>query len=168
MTYHVKNVGIQLKKWQQVKDALAGDDLDIDTLIDTLDGETEIFEVLCAIKESALEDAMAIRSLDSFINDLKSRRARAEKAMKSKDAMILSAMERAEIPQVKGPLFTLSKRKVPPKVIINDEAEIPAKFFRSPDPVIDKNMIMEALKEKQDVPGAQLSNGGITLSTRII
>jgi len=167
MTYNTTKISKELKSWEQVKEMLAGEDLDPQTLFDTLDGETELVEVLCAIKESALEDKAAVKGLDTYISDLQGRKSRIQKTIETKDSIILSTMERADISSLKSSLFTISKRSTPPKVIINDESEIPSSYWKQPDPVLDKKALKDALKDGE-VPGAQLSNGGIALSTRIL
>jgi hypothetical protein len=63
-------------------------------------------------------------------------------------------------------IATLTRKPVPPKVQILDEAAIPSQFWKRADPALDKKAIGDALKAKQDVPGATLSNGGETISLR--
>ena len=64
------------------------------------------------------------------------------------------------------PTATLSIKAVPAKAEITDEALLPSKFFKAQDPKLDKKAVLDALKAKEDVPGAVLSNGGETLSIR--
>ena len=167
-TYDTTNVSKELKNWIELQNLLADEELDEQTLFDTIDGETELVEALCAVKESSLEDAAAIDGISRFIDKLTQRKSRLTKTMKTKDAIILSAMERANIPNIKGPLFTISKKNTAASVIINDESEIPASFFKTAEPTLNKSEIKKALKAGEEVPGASLSNGGIALSTRII
>jgi Siphovirus Gp157 len=51
--------------------------------------------------------------------------------------------------------------------LILDEAILPAKFWKAQDPKLDKKAVLDALKAKEDVPGASLSNGGETISIRV-
>lgn len=169
--YDTSKVGRELTNWLTVKEFLASEELDEETLFDTIDGETELIEVLCAIKESALEDKAALTGLDGYLDDLKARKSRLEKTIKTKDAIILSTMERADINRIKGPLFTMSKGATAPKVIITEESDIPTRFFKVPDPVVDKTALKKALEDPEDkktITGAELSNGGISLRTRIV
>jgi hypothetical protein len=59
---------------------------------------------------------------------------------------------------------TLSLRAVAVSVIVIDETEIPTKFWKASAPKLDKRAVLEALKAKETVPGASLSNGGQTLA----
>ena len=47
------------------------------------------------------------------------------------------------------------------------EALIPAKFWKPQDPKLDRAAVAEALKAGETVPGASLSNGGLSLSIRV-
>ena len=55
---------------------------------------------------------------------------------------------------------------MPPKAEIVDESMIPSKFWKPSDPKLDRKAVLEALKAKEDVPSATLSNGSETLMVR--
>ena len=78
-------------------------------------------------------------------------------------------MEIAELSSLKTPSATLSVKANPPSVEITDEVAIPAVFMVQPPlpPARpDKRAIADALKSKQDVPGAVLSNQPPSLQVR--
>lgn len=168
MTYDVKKVGEELTGWLRIKAMIEDDCLDEECLLDTLDGETELFEALCAIKESVIDNEIILVGLDEYIKKMQQRKARITNGIEMKNNIILSAMVSADIPTIKGPLFTLSKGRTAPKVVIINEADIPTKFWKPKDPTIDKAALKKALNDKEDIPGASLSNGGISLKTRIL
>ena len=68
-------------------------------------------------------------------------------------------MGQAEMRKMELPQATISLRAVPPKAEITDEALVPSKFWKAQDPKLDKKAVLDALKGKEDVPGASLSNG---------
>jgi hypothetical protein len=100
-------------------------------------------------------------------DDLAARRDRIEKRIALRKVAILVAMQSGEIQKIETPAGTISRKAVPPSALILDEAAIPAEFWKPQDPKLDKKAVLDALKAKQDVPGAQLSNGGETIQTRI-
>ena len=59
---------------------------------------------------------------------------------------------------------TISLRAVPPSVIIHNPDGIPDAYMRQPPAVPDKKLILDRLKAGEDIPGAGLSNGGMTVA----
>jgi hypothetical protein len=64
------------------------------------------------------------------------------------------------------PLCTITRKAVPPKAQITDEAQIPSRFWKRADPTLDKKAILDALKDKEIIPGAVLSNGTETVQVK--
>lgn len=60
---------------------------------------------------------------------------------------------------------TYALRKVPPKVIITDEGQIPEEFFRIKKE-INKALINERFAGGETIPGTSLDNGGYTIAKR--
>lgn len=58
--------------------------------------------------------------------------------------------------QVKAGIFEAKFKKNPPSVHIVSQEEIPERFYRQADPVLDRSLIKDALKAGQAVPGAEL------------
>jgi hypothetical protein len=79
-------------------------------------------------------------------------------------AAIQGAMTIAEQKTLRRPLATVSVRHAGEKLNIFDELLLPREFFRTPDPEPSKRAIVEALRAKIDVPGAELVDGGETLA----
>ena len=163
----VKKIRDELSKWHEIKDILKNEDLDAETLVDTLDGETELMEALCLVGESILEDQIQIDGLSAAIDKLSSRLHRFKTSTETKRNIILQAMDIAGIPTVKGPLFTISKKDTAPKNIITDESLIPSQYWKKPPPVIDKKLINEKISEGEEIEGVERSNGGLSLTIRI-
>ena len=141
-------------------------DIDDQTLADTLEGETDLQQMLVAIMRSADEDEMLVAGIKARAEDLAERRKRIERRIETKEAIVLHAMEKANLKKIEAPDFTVSTRATPAAVIVTDEKLIPADYWKPQDPTLDKAGIRDALKAKKDIPGATLSNGGVTLSVR--
>jgi len=163
----VKKIGDELANYQRIKASLASEDLDAQTLLDTLEGETELHEACLAVAESAQDDEDLARAISARIADLQARKSRLEAAAETKRNIILMAMERADLETVKGPLMTLSRRAVPPQLVVDQDSEIPTEFWRTGDPKLDRKALKDALEAGQVIPGARLSNGGIGLTVRV-
>ena len=77
---------------------------------------------------------------------------------------IQSAMETVNLRKLELPVATLSLRTTPRSVVIVDADQVPAIYKRHPPPVPDKTLIKSAINSGLTVAGAELSNGGVTLS----
>ncbi|MAG24668.1 hypothetical protein CMI47_03725 [Candidatus Pacearchaeota archaeon] len=156
----------ELSKYNAVKEMLAGEDLDEQTLLDTLEGETTLHECLLAIDESILADEAQVRGLQSIIDDMLVRLERFKKSRGRKRAVIEAAMLTADLKTLKLPTATLTVKPTPRKPVIEDEAAIPAAYWKAQNPKLDRKALADALKAGEAIPGATLDNGGVTLSVR--
>lgn len=146
-----------------LKETLGDDD---ETMRDMIEGETSLHEMIERVVMSMDEDGMLVTGLASRIEELTQRKKRIEDRIGSKRAMVEQAMLIGEIDKLERPSFTLSLRKVPPKAEITDESLIPSNYWEAQPPKLDKKALLSALKDKQDIPGATLGNGGIALQIR--
>lgn len=139
---------------------------DEDMIVTAIEGETDLKEAISAAVDRLNELNGHQESLDARIEALKTRRDRFEGQAERIKAAIHVAMGQAELRKLELPQATLGVRAVPPKAEIIDESMIPSKFWKASDPKLDRKAVLEALKAKEDVPGAALSNGGETISIR--
>lgn len=149
--------------------ALYGEEIDHETLMDSLEGETDVVEMIASVVRSAQEEEALAFGLDSLISSMTDRKRRLVQRAERKRAIALRAMEETGRKTIKAPDFTLSMAKAPDKVLVTDEAAIPARYMRekvSRSP--DKTALKEALRAGVSVPGAVLSNGGSVLKVRIL
>lgn len=147
-----------------LKDILANDE---DATLATIEGETQLFE--------AIDEAVArIRDLETLQDAIKDRvgslKQRADRYATQEERIrtcLAVALEMVDIKKLERPEATISLSKVAPKVVVINETDIPARYWKQPDPVLDKKALLSALKDKDaSIPGAQLSNGGTTITIR--
>lgn len=150
---------------QSLNYLLADDD---EARADAVEGETNLNEAISdAVKRLAELESMGV-AIMGMISDLNARKVRFEAQYERIRTAIGMAMEAVNLRKLELPVATISLKAVPPKVEITDESIIPAVFFKTQEPRLDKREVMKALKDKKDVPGAILSNGGLTISVRKI
>lgn len=131
-----------------------------------VEGETDLLEAIrSAVDRLADLDAHQV-ALGNQIQALSARKERFEGQAERIKAAIHVAMGHANQPRIELPRATLSVRAVAPKVEVTDEAAVPVKFWKAQDPKLDRKAVLDALKAKEDVPGATLSNGGETLALK--
>jgi hypothetical protein len=148
----------------QLADILTGDDDDV--LADMVEGETNLHEAIGNAIELLAGDSAAVVGIDDLIAKLTKRRDRFALRIDHTRTALSVALEQAGRKSFEHPVATLSLKVVPPSVTVTDEAAIPSKFWKSPPPKLDKKAVLAALKDKQEIQGAQLSNGGQTLQVR--
>lgn len=135
------------------------------------EGHEGLSDTLEAI-EGALEDklegyAMVIRNIESDVTGLKAeekrlkeRRQVMENGIKRMKENMQHAMTSTGEKKIKGEKFTFTIGKNPPALKVVDDKLIPKKFIMvTTTRTIDNKAIMELLKNKEDVPGAEISQG---------
>jgi hypothetical protein len=149
---------------EQIK-AVAGDDEQL--LADSIEGETNIHEMLAKVVEQIVTDGALVDGIGEARKRLQERQDRIEKRIGWFRTAAASAMEVAGIKKKETAFGTISLKNVPPGAIITDEAAIPSEFWKVPEPRLDKRSVLEALKGGVAVPGAELGNGGISVQIRV-
>jgi len=134
---------------------------------DAIEGETNLLEAIGAAVDAILEADAEAEALAGMVKRLAQRRERAEARADRIRAAIADAMAQTDLRKLKLPQATLTIKATPPKAIITDELDIPTKYLIEQPPKLDKRAVLEALKAGEQVPGAQLSNGGASLQIRI-
>lgn len=142
-------------------------DIDDQTLADTLEGISDLDQAIIALMRSADDDDMLCDGIDARIKELLERKGRLAERVTAKRDIVCRTMERAELPKIEAPDFTISLRRTPTKVVIVEEAQIPNEYMREKVEVSpDRSKIRDALEANKPVPGAALSNGGYGLTIR--
>ena len=141
--------------------------VDEETLADTLDGETNLNEMLAQIIRSQLDDMAMVAAIKTRISDMNDRAERINDRANKKRGLVQSVMERAGIKKLSEPDMTVSLRVSPAHVTITDEAIIPDIYWTPQPPKLNKNSLKDAVKAGENVPGVLIGNSSLTLSVRI-
>jgi len=141
-------------------------DDDPDLIHDTVEGETDFFEAV----QRALDEIAECEIVQSGCADMKQRLSDRETRAKNRAdklrGLIDQAFQLAEVTSHKFPTATITTKRVPPKLIVTDEAAIPARFYAPQPPKLDKKALADALKSGGPIEGAEMSNGGTTIQIR--
>lgn len=133
--------------------------------LDTIEGETGALEFLDKLlsgerEADAQSDAIKVR-----MDALKARKDAAERRKEGIRKLMFRLMNAASLRKVMLAEATLSVRAVPPSLVVTDEAVIPDQFWKEVR-TLDRSSVLNELKAGHEVAGAQLSNGGETISVR--
>ncbi len=156
----------ELSHYEYLRERLAAQfpEADEETLLDTLEGMTELHEMIAAVIRSRLNDLTLVAALKSRISDMQERLSRIEH--RAETMKVVMVMDRAGINKISEADFTLSLRPISPPLEITNEGLIPEEFWKPQAPRLDKRELINVLKEGNSVPGAVLGNGGLTISVR--
>ena len=154
-------------KYIAIRDKLIANDSEIDeqTLADTLEGETDLTEMLAATVRALIMDETIAEALQLRIAEMTERLARFEQRAARRRELVRDAMADCDIKDIKQEDFTAALRNSPPKVVVIDESKIPQKYWEQ-RPHLRKAELLTALKQELHIEGAMLSNPGMTLSVR--
>ena len=148
--------------YQRLADEIDG--MDEQTVIDTLEGSTE----LMAIEEKALNISKWMANLnseaDAYENEIKrltDHKRAADNKVKWLKQYLQTCMETAGLQKIKAGTFSLTLQKNPPKLIVDDEKAIPASYLTIiPEHTeVNKAELKDALKNGNEIPGARLECG---------
>lgn len=144
-----------------IRDVIGDDE---EMAADAVEGETNLIEVIEAAIARIAELEGFEASIKAHMASLRERKDRFGKQADMLRQAVLVAMGMADLKKIELPGATVSRKSVPPKAEIISGADIPAKFWKPADPTLDLKAVLAALKAKEQVPGAVLSNGGETLA----
>ena len=98
----------------------ADPEIDETTLLDTLEGATNLTEALGEVIRSALNDEAFAHGLKHRLEQMRERLSRIEATSEKKRQVALAVMEESGIEKILEPDFTASIRMSPPAVVITN------------------------------------------------
>ena len=141
-------------------------DLDAETLADTLEGITDLREMLAEVIRSALEDEALASGLSTRLNDMKARLERLETRAGRKRQLALRVMSEADIQKLTESDFTASLKQGAPTLDVVDEAKVPAAYWKPQPSKLDRQGLLAALKAGVAIEGVAIAAAQTQLSVR--
>ena len=135
-------------------------------LADVIEGETDVFDVLSILVRQAMESKAMAVGLAEYGKDIGERRARLERRVEAKRALISSIMDAAGISKAALPEATLSVSPARQKAVVDDADKLPddlVRIERKPDMAA----IKAAIEAGREIAGVHMSNGEPTLTVRV-
>jgi Siphovirus Gp157 len=159
---------VEASKYQLLRQRLLADypNLDEETVADTLEGITDLHEMIAVVIRSALVDEALHFGLRSRLDDMKERLCRLDLRASKKRQLALDAMTEAGLSKLEQPDFTASTRAGSPALIVIAEDRIPEAYWLPQPPKLDRQAVLGELKRGIEIPGAQMSNSKPVLSVR--
>ena len=140
--------------------------IDEQTLADTVEGLTDLHEIVTAIVRSALADEALATGLKSRIAEMQDRLERLQDRASKRRQIAKDVMVELDLKKITAPDFTVSIRPGMPALLVLDEAAVPSIYWQPSAPRLNRQDLLSELKEGADIKGVALSNPEPVLSVR--
>jgi Siphovirus Gp157 len=154
--------------YRTVRDRLRAEDSQIDdqTLADTVEGLTDLHEILRAVIRAALADQALATGLEGRIAEMQARRDRLQDRATKRRQIAKDVMVELDLKKLTAPDFTASIRPGTPALTVIDEAAVPSIYWEPRDPRLNRQELANDLKQGAEIAGVALSNPEPVLSVR--
>jgi hypothetical protein len=141
-------------------------ELDEQTLADTVEGLTDVHEILAAIVRAALADEALATGLKGRIAEMQERLERLQERAAKRRQVVKDTMVELDLKKLTAPDFSASIRPGMPALLVIDEAAVPSIYWEPREPRLDRQGLLAELKQGAEITGVTLSNPEPVLSVR--
>jgi hypothetical protein len=154
--------------YRSLRDRLRAEDPQIDeqTLADTVEGLTDLHEILTAIIRAALTDEALAGGLKGRIAEMEQRLGRLQDRATKRRQIAKDVMVELDLKKLTAPDFTASVRPGTAALMVIDEAAVPSIYWEPRDPRLNRQGLVADLKQGAEITGVALSNPEPVLSVR--
>jgi Siphovirus Gp157 len=154
--------------YRAVRDRIRVEDPQIDeqTLADTVEGLTDLHEILTAVIRAALADEALVTGLKGRIAEMEDRLARLQDRAAKRRQIAKDVMVELDLKKLTAPDFTASIRPGMPSLLVIDEAAVPSIYWEPREPRLNRQGLTADLKQGAEITGVTLSNPEPVLSVR--
>ena len=162
------NLSFAAIHYQAVRDRVLAEDPQIDeqALAETVEGLTELNEILTAVIRAALADEALARGLKGRIAEMEDRLGRLRDRASKRRQIARDVMVKLDLKKITAPDFTASIRPGTPALMVIDDAAIPSIYWEPREPRLNRQGLVAELKQGTEITGVTLSNPEPTLSVR--
>jgi hypothetical protein len=154
--------------YRALRDRIRAPDPQIDeqTLADTVEGLTDLHEIVQAVIRAALADEAMARGLKCRISDMQDRLDRLEDRTSKRRQIAKDVMVELDLRKLEAPDFTASIRPGLPALVVLNEDAVPKTYWEPGEPRLRRQVLASDIKGGAEVSGATLSNPEPVLSVR--
>jgi Siphovirus Gp157 len=154
--------------YRAVRDRVRAEDPQIDeqTLADTVEGLTDLHEILTAVIRAALADEALATGLKGRVAEMEDRLARLQDRAAKRRQIAKDVMVELDLKKLTAPDFTASIRPGMPALMVIDEATVPSIYWEPREPRLNRHGLVADLKQGTEITGVSLSNPEPVLSVR--
>jgi hypothetical protein len=161
-------LSVEASKYQLLKNRLLSEypQTDYETLADTLEGITNLPEMIAAVIRSALVDEALQIGLRTRLEEMRQRLSRLEERAGKKRRLALETMCEVGLKKLEQPDFTASARAGAASLIMISEELVPPAYWVPQPPKLNRQALLTDLKRGANIPGIQLGNPQPLLAVR--
>src|SRR5262249_37890537 len=154
--------------YRAIRDRLRAEDPQIDeqTLADTVEGLSDLHEIIAAIVRAALADEALATGLKSRMVEMQGRLERLQECAAKRRQIAKDVMVELDLKKITAPDFTVSIRPGMPSLLVLDEAAVPSIYWEPREPRLNRQELLNELKDGAEIEGVALSNPEPVLSVR--
>src|SRR4026209_958961 len=154
--------------YHAIRDRILAEDPHIDeqTLADTVEGLTDLHEVIAAIVRAALADEALATGLKARLAEMQDRLERLQDCAAKRRQIAKDVMVELNLKKITAPDFTISVRPGIPALLVLDEAAVPSIYWEPREPRLNRQGLVTDLKQGAEIAGVTLSNPEPVLSVR--
>jgi Siphovirus Gp157 len=154
--------------YRAIRDRIRSEDPHIDeqTLTDTVEGLTDLHEIIAAIVRAALADEALATGLKGRIAEMQDRHDRLQDCAVKRRQIAKDVMVELDLKKITAPDFTVSVRPGMPSLLVLNEAAVPSIYWEPREPRLNRQELLNELKEGAKIEGVALSNPEPVLSVR--
>ena len=161
------NLSLAAATYRTIRDRLRAQDPQIDeqTLADTVEGLTDLHEILMAVIRAALADQALATGLAGRIAEMQARLDRLQDRAAKRRQIAKEVMVELDLKRLTAPDFSASIRPGTPALMVIDEAAVPSIYWEPRERLNRQDLVAE-LKHGAEIAGVALSNPEPVLSVR--
>ena len=154
--------------YRSIRDRIRAQDPQIDeqTLADTVEGLTDLHEIVQAIIRAVLSDEALILGLKCRISDMKGRLDRLQDRACKRRQIARDVMVELDLKKLNAPDFTASIREGIHSLMVINEDAVPSIYWQPSEPRLKRQELAYELKQGAEIAGVALSNPDPVLSVR--
>ena len=141
-------------------------DIDDETLADTVEGLTDLHEIVAAVIRSALADEAFATGLKSRLDEMQGRLERLQERAAKRRQLARDVMLKLDLKKLEAADFTASIRPGSYSLLVIDEAAIPKIYWEPREPRLNRQELLSELKRGTEITGVALSRPEPVLSVR--
>ena len=161
-------LGFAATTYRSIRDRIRAEvpQIDEQTLADTVEGLTDLHEIIAAIVRAALADEALATGLKVRIAEMQDRLERLQNCAAKRRQIAKDVMVELDLKKITASDFTVSIRPGMPSLLVLDEAAVPNIYWEPTEPRLNRQGLLNQLKTGADIKGVALSNPEPVLSVR--
>ena len=155
-------------RYAAIRDRIRTQDPQIDeqTLADTVEGLTDLHEIVQAVIRAALSDEALVLGLKCRISDMQGRLDRLQERAAKRRQTARDVMVELDLKKLNAPDFTASIREGIPSLMVINEDAVPSIYWQPSEPRLKRQELAYELKQGAEIEGVALSDPEPILSVR--